>query len=143
MGDLLGLPEWLAKTIFVMLVLAGWIAVGFYLHRKAQRCLAVKRPNPTREEFLAMMGQDIDPDIAEWMWDQLQVYYTPLTPHPDDHLLKDACIDDGDVTMDWLPEFAKTQGLPWRRWPDWPEGRDLTVHNFARWLQLGRDELQR
>ena len=140
MGDLFGIPEWLAVTLFVVGGLALWLAVGCVVHRKAHQRLAARRPNPTREEFLALMGQDVDPDIAEWMWDQLQVYYNPLTPHPDDHLLKDACIDDGDVTMDWLPEFAKAQGLPWKQWPDWPQEWELTVRNFARWLQLGRDQ---
>ena len=90
-----------------------------------------------------MMTADVDDDIAEWMWDQAQVYYTPLTPHPDDHLLKDASTDDGDVSMDWLPDFAQSRGLPWTEWPDWPADWTLTVRNFARWLQLGRDSLQR
>lgn len=143
MGDFLGIPEWLAVTSFVVGGLAVWLIVGSFIHRKAHRRLAAKRPNPTYDEFSAMMGQDVDPDIAEWMWDQLQVYYAPLTPHPDDHLLKDASIDDGDVTMDWLPEFAKGQGLKWKQWPDWPQDWELTVRNFARWMQLGRNELQR
>lgn len=140
---MLGIPEWLAMTLFVGGALTVWLAIGFALLRKAQRRLAAKRANPTRDEFLALMGQDVDPDIAVWMWDRLQVYYTPLTPHPDDHLLKDACIDDGDVTMDWLPQFAKDQGLPWKQWPDWPQDWELTVRNFARWLKLGRDRLHR
>ena len=143
MGDLLGIPKWLAVTLLVVGGQSARLVVGGLIHRKAHRRLAAKRPNPTRDEFLGLMKQDVDPDIAAWMWDQLQVYYSPLTPHPDDHLLKDACIDDGDVTMDWLPEFAKAQGLSWKQWPDWPQEWELTVRNFARWLQLGRAQLQR
>lgn len=143
MGDLLGIPEWLAVSLYIVGGLTVWLAVSSYTHRQAHHRLATKRPNPTRHEFLGIMAEDVDPDIAEWMWDQLQAYYTPLTPHPDDHLLKDACIDDGDVTMDWLPEFAMAEGLPWKPWPDWPQEWELTVRNFARWLQLGRNHLQR
>jgi uncharacterized protein YneF (UPF0154 family) len=138
MGELIGIPEWLFVVLWLAAGLSVWLILGFYFHRKAHRRLAEKRPNPTREEFLALMAGDVDHDIAEWMWENLAVYYTPLAPHPDDHLLEDACIDDGDVSLDWLPAFAESQGLAWKQWPEWPKGWDLTVRNFARWLQLGR-----
>lgn len=82
-----------------------------------------------------MMRGDVDEDVAAWMWDRLQVYYRPLTPYPDDRLVDDARID-----MDWIPEFAKATGLDHKKWPDWPDGWALTVRNFARFLQLGRDQ---
>lgn len=141
MGELTGLPEWLVLVLWLAVGLSAYLTLSFYFHRKAHRRLAQKRPNPTREEFLAWMSEDVDSEIAEWMWDSLQVYYTPLTPHPNDHLLKDACIDDGDVSLDWLPAFAEPRGMRWKEWPDWPQDWELTVRNYARWLQLGRDQL--
>jgi len=140
MGELLDIPEWLALAIWVIGALSIWLAVGFFMHKRGQQRLAAKRANPTRAAFVAMLASDIDPDIAEWFWEQLQPYYIPLTPHPDDHLLKDAMIDDDDIGMDWWPMFARAKGLDERRSPDWPEEWDLTVFNFARWLQVARDQ---
>jgi len=137
MGELVGLPEWLLVLLWVVATLSIWLVIGLLVRRRAFHRLAAKRPSPTRQQFLELMRGDVDIDIAEWMWDNLQVYYTPLAPHPEDHLLKDACIDDGDVSMDWLPSFAEPRGLQWKQWADWPEEWDLTVRNFARWLQLG------
>jgi type VI protein secretion system component VasF len=58
MGELLGVPEWLAATGFVVIGLALWIGLGVLLRRRAHACLAARRPNPTEDEFLAMMAQD-------------------------------------------------------------------------------------
>ncbi|MEO6154075.1 MAG: hypothetical protein ABIT09_08695 [Croceibacterium sp.] len=58
-----------------------------------------------------MLQTDVDKDVAEWLWNEALPYYTPLTPHADDHLIREARIDDDDVTMDWLPAFAKARGL--------------------------------
>jgi hypothetical protein len=140
MGELIGIPEWLALTLYACVALAVWMAWSFRSIRMAHRRLAEKRPSPDREQFLAMMRDDVDEDVAAWMWDELQVYYRPLTPHPDDQLIDDVKIDDDDIGLDWLPAFAKAQGLDHRSWPDWPEGWALTVRNFARFLQLGRDQ---
>jgi hypothetical protein len=141
LGELVGLPEWLFVTLWVGAGLLMWLALGAYFHRKARRRLAEKRPSPTHEEFVELLRCDVDADIAEWMWGNLQDYYTPLTPHPDDHLFDDGCIDSDDVSMDWLPAFAEPRGLPSKKWPAWPLEWDPTVRNFARWLQLGRDQL--
>ena len=143
MGGLLGIPEWLAVALFVAAGLVTYFAFASWRFRIARRRLAEKRPCPSREEFMILMSRDVDQSVAAWMWNCLVVYYDPLTPHPDDHLLDDASIDDGDVTMDWLPSFAKAEGLNWKEWPEWPVEWSLTVRNFARYLQLGHDRLQR
>ena len=65
-------------------------------------------------------------------------YYTPLTPHPDDHLIDDAMIDEDDVSMFWWGDFAHAKGLDEKTWPDWPQDWAFTVRNFARWLQLAQ-----
>ena len=139
MGELPGIPEWLPVTLLLVAALAAWMAWGFHALRKGHRRLAEKRPSPTRGEFLAMMRGEVDEDIAAWLWDQTEVYYSPLAPHPDDHLIDDAMIDDDDIGLDWVPQFAAATGLDDKTWPDWPAGWDLTVRNFARFLQLGRD----
>jgi hypothetical protein len=142
MRDLLGMPEWLAIVVWIVIVLAAMLAYGNYSIRKAHRSLAKRRLNPTREQFIDLLAPDVDDDVAGWLWDTTCPYYRPLTPHPEDHLIKDARIDDDDVTMDWLPAFAKSRQMNWKDWPDWPKDWELTVRNFARWLQLGVDALR-
>lgn len=142
MGKLLNMPEWLSLTLWVVVVLTTVIAWGFVSLRRAQRTLAARRPNPSHGDFIALMADDVDPVVADWIWHQALPYYRPITPHPNDHLVKDARIDDDDITMGWFPDFAKQQGLDWKDWPDWPKDQELTVRNFARWLQSGRDALR-
>lgn len=138
MGELLSIPEWLAVTGFVVACLLLWIGLGFILIRNAHARLAARRTNPTEAEFLAMMAQDCSPEAARFVWQKTLFYVAPrLTPHPDDLLLDDLCIDDGDVTMEWSEVWAKQQGLPESDLPDWPKDWPLTVRNFARWLDLG------
>lgn len=139
MGELLGIPEWLALTSFVVAVLVVCLAMGFVMVRRAHRRVAARRPNPTEAEFFAMMAQDCSPKAARFMWEQALFCVEPrLTPHPDDLLLNDLCIDDGDVTMDWPQVWAEQQGLAESDLPDWPKDWPLTVRNFARWLDLAR-----
>jgi hypothetical protein len=139
MGELLGIPEWLAATGFVVASLAIWLAVGSVMRRRAHRRVAARRLNPTEAEFLAMMAQDCSPEAARFLWQQALFYVEPrLTPHPDDLLLDDLCIDDGDVTMDWPRDWAQQQRLSESDLPDWPKDWPLTVRNFARWLDLAR-----
>lgn len=140
MGELVGLPEWLAKTLFVLAVLGGWLGLGFFFHRRGQKQLAAKRPNPTKAEFVAMLADQVDPAIAEWLWHQALPYFEPLTPHPDDHLLDDAMIDEGDIEQHWWGDFARTMELDETTGPDWPQDWAFTVRNFARWLQLAQRE---
>jgi hypothetical protein len=138
LGELIGLPEWLFATLFVAVGLGGWLGLGFLLHRRGRKRLAAKRPNPTRDQFIAMLVADVDADIAAWLWDQALPYYDPLTPHPDDHLLDDAMIDDDDIAMDWCRDFTEVMVLDEKSFPEWPDGWTLTVRNYARWLQLAR-----
>jgi hypothetical protein len=73
------------------------------------------------------------------MWQQVLPYVEPhLTPHPDDRLLDDLCIDDDDIDMDWPQIWAEQQGISESDLPDWPKDWPLTVRNFARWLDLAR-----
>lgn len=139
MGELLGVPEWLAVTAFVTGGLTIWLALGFVMIRRAHRRVAARRPNPTKAEFLAMMAQDCSPEAARFMWQQALPYVTPrLMPHPDDLLIVDLCIDDDDIDMDWPRDWAKQQGIPESDLPHWPKEWPLTVRNFARWLDLAR-----
>lgn len=139
MGELLGVPEWVAATGFVVAALAVWLGAGFIMLRRAHARLAARRPNPTEDEFLAMMVQDCSPEAARFVWTQALPYVEPrLTPHPDDHLLDDLCIDDGDIDSFWRRDWADRQGLAESDLPDWPKDWPLTVHNFARWCDLAR-----
>jgi len=80
-----------------------------------------------------MMAQDCSPEAAYFMWQQALFYVAPrLTPHPDDMLLGDSCIDDGDVTMDWPRVWTEQHGLAEGDLPDWPKGWPMTVRNYAR-----------
>lgn len=137
MGELLGMPEWLAATGFVVAALAIWLGTGSLLHRRAMARTAARRPNPTESEFLAMMVQDCSAEAARFVWEQALPYVERrLAPHPDDHLLDDLCIDDGDIDMDWISDWADRFGVPEHDLPEWPQDWPLTVRNFARWCDL-------
>lgn len=84
-----------------------------------------------------MMAGDCSGQAARFVWKQTLPYVTPrLTPHPDDHLLDDLCIDDGDIDMDRPRDWAELRGCRYDDLPDWPEGWPVTVRNYARWLDL-------
>ena len=139
MGDLFGLPEWAATTGFVVTVLIIFFGMAGLRVRKAHRRLATRRPNPTEAEFLAMMTQYCSSAAAQFTWDQVQPYVEPrLTPHPEDLLIDDLCIDDDDIVMDWPRVWAEQQHLAQSDLPDWPKDWPLTVRNFALWLDMGR-----
>lgn len=139
MGELFGMSEWVTEVGFAVGFLAllcgyGWLSVW-----RAHRRVTARRPNPTEAEFLAMMAPDCSPEAALFTWQQALSYVEPrLTPHPDDLLLADLCIDDGDVTMDWPQVWAEQRGFSESEVPDWPTDWPLTVRNFARWLDLSR-----
>lgn len=140
MEDWFGVAEWQAKTIWVVACLAVTLAAGFAMHWRARRRLVVKRQSPTRETFVFLLSGKVDADIAAWLWTQLLPYYRPLTPHPDDHLRDDAMIDDDEIDSSWRPDLVRDGSSDEIRWPEWPDDWDLTVVNYARWLQLARDE---
>lgn len=99
--------------------------------------LAAARPNPSKGEFLSAVTDVADPDIAQYLWDELADYWSPATPHPDDDFLNSLSIDP-DEPQDWLERFCQQRGYDWRAWPMWEEGRPTTVRSFARWLAEGR-----
>ncbi len=139
MGELLGIPEWLVMTGFVVAAISIWLTLGVVMRRRAYRRVAARRPNSTEAEFLAMMAQDCSPEAARFMWQQTLSYVEPrLTPHPDDLLLDDLCIDDDDIDTDWTRDWADQQDILESDLPDWPKDWPLTVRNFARWLDLAR-----
>lgn len=139
MGELFGVPEWLVATGFVFIGMALWIGLGVILRWRAHARLAARRPSPTKAQFFATMAQDRSPEAARFVWQQALFCVEPrLTPHPDDLLLGDLCIDDGDVTMDWTRIWTEQHGLIESDLPDWPKGWPLTVRNYARWLDSGQ-----
>jgi hypothetical protein len=117
-------------ALFWMIALRKW--------RKQQQLLLAKRANPSKAQFVETLGEDADPDVAEWLWHELIVYLRPhLAPHPNDHLLDDLRIDPGDPE-DWLREFCNRNGLAYKDFPGWPADRQLTVRNLAIWLSAQR-----
>lgn len=138
MGELLGIPEWLALAGFVLGGLAIWLTLGFVMRQRGRRRLAAKRPNLTREEFLELMADSVDENTAIWLWDKARPYYRPLCPHPDDHLSKDAMIAEDDWAMYWHTEFADSHGFSEKAYPDWPQDWPPTIRNFGRWLDMGK-----
>lgn len=138
MGELFGIPEWLARTLFVAAFLAIVFGSAGIVLTKARTRLAARRTNPTYEEFMALMRTDVGVDTAQFLWDTVLPYVKPqLTPHPDDELANDLCIYDGDWSMDWPREYAERRGFHDSNLPDWPEGWPVTVRNFGRWLDMG------
>ena len=98
-----------------------------------------RRPNLTESDFIAMLGRDVNAETAEFVWfamiECLQAWQ--LTPHPNDHIVKDLPIHEHDLTLDWMPRYAALYGADAKNWLQWPVGWEGTVRNFARWLELG------
>ena len=115
-------PEWVAVTLFVVAGLTIWLGFGFWMLRRAHRRVASRRANPTETEFLAMMAPDCSPEAARFVWAQALPYVEPrLTPHPYDQLVRDLCIDDDDVGMDWVRDWTERSGILESDLPDWPK----------------------
>lgn len=116
-----------------------WMAERGY-RRRAPQVLA-RRPNPTRDEFIAAMPE-VDEDIAAFLWDELQPFGRPLlVPHPDDNITEDLAIDP-DEPGDWFLDFCRREGLNWRRFPAWPREQAPTIRAIALWLRDGRRTLK-
>ncbi|QZD91499.1 hypothetical protein K3162_07915 [Qipengyuania xiapuensis] len=135
MGEAVGLPEWLAGTLFAV----GFIVIlGAFAWRNTSRKIArtkAKRPSPTREEFIAMMAPDVSGKTACFLWDTAIEYLEPrLAPHPDDDLAKDLPIADEDWSMYWPSEYAELNGFHESNLADWPEEWPPTLRNFGKWL---------
>ena len=137
MGELLGIPEWLAAIGFVAAALLAWLGLGGLLHRKQMLALAKRRQNPNAAEFVEQMTLQTSREAADFMWEMLREYTGQYaTPHPTDHLYDDLCIDNGDVDIDWPEQWAEHRALEMRVLPDWPKGWETTVLNFGRWLDM-------
>lgn len=138
MGELLGIPEWLAKTLFVSTCLIIVFSYAGISITRSHKRLAARRASPTQAEFLVLMGTDVREDVARFLWETVLPYVEPLlTPHPDDNLGKDLCIDDDDWGMDWPLEWARRQGFHESNLPDWPKDWPATIRNYGRWLSAG------
>lgn len=139
--------------------MSGWWfaagCVGLYLFfaifaaRSGKRqvaALAARRPNPGREDFIGQLAGDCERDVAEFVWTIFTEEYSDrgaeVTPHPDDNYLKDMPIDP-DNQDDWLGDFCAAQNLRAEDFPRWPEDRETTVRNFARWLSDARNSTMR
>lgn len=138
------MPDWPIPMAFFVLVMG---AVFFAAWRNTRRMIdatLARRANPARHEFVAMLSEDVCPETAEFLWDSMIDLVAPrLTPHPDDHLVDDLPIDPDEPAMNWMPEFAERHGVKAESWPRWPEAREATVRNFARWLEAGLPPRQR
>ncbi|KQZ69373.1 hypothetical protein ASE06_00660 [Sphingopyxis sp. Root214] len=99
--------------------------------------LAASRPNLSEDEFLTAVADVSDPDIAQYLWEEIADHWSPATPHPNDDFLNRLSIDP-DEPQDWLERFCQQRGYDWRAWPMWDEGRPTTVRSFAGWLAEGR-----
>ena len=138
MGELLGIPEWVAVTIWVGSALIILMAYGYWSIRRAHQRVAVRRLNPSKEQFLLLMAADCSAEVSEFLWSKTLSYIEPrLTPHPDDDLILDLKIDDDDIGMDWPRDWAEQRGFHESNLPDWPKEWPATIRNFGRWLDMG------
>ena len=98
MGELLGIPEWLAVTLWIIFGLSVAMLYGYWSIRKSHLRVAASRRNLTKQQFIALMESDCSTEAADFLWEKALFYVQPrLTPHPDDDLIKDLKIDDDDI----------------------------------------------
>ncbi|WP_447932265.1 hypothetical protein [Sphingopyxis fribergensis] len=131
---------WLFAAGCVGLFLLLWAVIERRWRSEAAK-LAASRPNLSEAQFLMIVGDIADPDIAQYLWNELFGYWSPATPHPDDDFLTDLSIDD-EEPQDWLERFCQQRGYDWRDWPEWEKGRSTTVRSFAAWLSEGRQKAE-
>ena len=111
--------------------------------RDAASRLGGRRRSPSREEFIELLSNNCERDIAEFLWEELKIFYRPrLMPHPDDNFIEDLPIDH-DEPNDWLARFCGMQGLQEQDFAPWPLEMPATIRNFATWLAVGRRRLIR
>lgn len=140
MGDreLLGIPEWLALTLWLVVFVSIVSAFAVRNTRRQIGATRARRHNPTRDEFMASMSPDVSCRTAEFLWETAIVYLEPqLAPHPDDDLVKDLPIDEDDWSMDWPRAYAEREGFHESNLPDWPKDWSVTLRNYGRWLDMG------
>ncbi|MDP4573875.1 hypothetical protein Q9K02_01820 [Qipengyuania sp. G39] len=141
MGELLSIPEWLAVTLWVISALSIAMLYGFWSIRRAHRRVEASRPNPTKQQFIAMMEEDCSPEVSDFLWEKAVFYVEPrLTPHPDDDLILDLKIDEDDIAMDWPRDWAEQRGFHESNFPNWPNDWPGTIRNYGRWLDMSPTE---
>ena len=132
----------MAITLWVGSALVIALVYGYWKIRRAYQRVAARRVNPSKEQFLALMGPDCATEVSEFLWDQALFYVQPrLTQHPDDDLILDLKIDDDDIAMDWPRDWAEQRGFHDSNLPDWPEDWPATIRNFGKWLDMGAQQL--
>ena len=140
MGELLGIPEWLFASLFVLSGLGIWFGIAWRNTGKQVRKTSARRINPTEAEFMQMMRVDVSEAASAFLWKTalpyLELYRPPLAPHPEDDLVQDLPINDDDFGMDWPREWAELKGFHESNMPDWPEGWAVTIRNYGRWLDM-------
>lgn len=135
-GDL---PEWVLPAAFVSAVFSVFVGFAWRNYRRQIARTHARRTNPSRDEFVSIMGSDVSAEATDFLWDTALFYLKPrLTPHPDDDLARDLPIDDGDWSMDWPRDFADLHGFDQSAYPDWPQDTPVTLRNFGIWLDAGR-----
>ena len=134
--------NFLIGAAFVTLIVVVMVVVGKRQWRRKEDALLARRANPTKQEFRTLIADDADPDVTDWLWDELQVYFQPrLTPHPDDDLVSDLPINS-DEPNDWLSGFCQANKLRINDIQSWDETLPITVRNFATWLSNERRRLK-
>jgi len=122
-------------TLWFCALMAIIGAIYWRRYQRELRAISTRRPNLTREEFMASMRVDVSDAAAKFLWETTLIYIKPhATPHPEDDLMKELPIDQDDIALDWPVDWARLNGLSEDGFPPWPEGWDCTIRNFGRWL---------
>ena len=132
----------IAAAIAVLLAIGLFLFFFRKVWRMVQRTKA-RRPNPSRDEFVALLSREVRPETAAFLWQRMAFLLPTVSPHPDDHLWNDLPIDESEPMNEWLAVFAERHGVGIEAWPVWPAGTPCTVRNYARWLERGIERAPR
>ena len=129
---------WMIAFIWIVLIGLVFLALDRRGYDKAVRRLHKKRPNLSREKFLAEMQPEVSQEATDFLWATVLVYLEPhATPHPDDDLIRGLPIAEEDILMDWPADWQHICGKPSTSMPTWPEDMPLTIRNYGHWLDEG------
>ena len=131
------MPDWAWQGLWLIILLTSIFVLARRSYNRKLRAIPERRPNLTRDEFMALMVPDVSREAAEFLWETVLDYIEPhATPHPEDNLGQDLPIDRDDIDLDWPRQWAERRGLDESVMPDWPEGIEPTIRNFGRWLDM-------
>lgn len=101
---------WLGWTLTIVAALAlfAWQAQRDWRATAAE--IAKTRPNLDEAQFIAALAGYATPEAARWLREELDVFFDPLTPHPDDQLLAPDFCDPDDIT-DLINSFIRQHAL--------------------------------